>query len=439
MESQQPQAAVAMNILIFTFGSRGDVQPYVALGTALRRGGHQVCLSTGQGFDDMIAAHGLTAAPLSINYRELIDTPEAQAAFRSMSGKFRAMRAFKDVVCEQFREMWELSREVRPDVIIYHPKGFIAQDIAAALGAVAIPTTLQPSYVATSEFPNPFLPFTNLGAFGNKLSHHFIERLTFWAQRNMEGRWRKEMPARANSTSRGTFFGGHDPEGRTVPRLHGYSSIIVNRPRDWTAREHITGYWFFEPNTDWEPAEDLHRFLATGPPPVYVGFGSMPAADAQSQTGMVIEALRQAGQRGILATGWGGLKPLAGSANDVLFLDVAPHDWLFQRCAAVVHHGGAGTTHEGLRWGRPTVICPLGVDQPYWGRRVNALGAGPPPLPQKSLNVADLSRAIGESLKPGTVARAAKLGEAIRAEGGADAAAAVVNGFVVGAGRPHAS
>lgn len=417
-----------MNILIFTFGSRGDVQPYVALGAALRNSGHTVTLSTGQGFDDMIEAHGLIAAPSTINYRALIDTPEALAAFRTMSGKFRAMHAFKDIVRKQFEEMWQLSRDLRPDLLIYHPKGFLAQDIAEALGAIAVPTTLQPSYVPTVAFANPFLPFSDIGAFGNKLTHHFIDRLTFWAQSMIIGRWRQNRLGLGNGTSMRDFFSGYHPNHLMVPRLHGYSGVLVPRPHDWTEREHITGYWFLEPeSSEWQPPEDLRRFLSDGPAPVYVGFGSMPAEDVKAQTSIVIEALRKAGARGILAAGWGGLQAPAAPSESIHFIEGAPHGWLFQRCAAVVHHGGAGTTHEGLRWGRPSVICPLGVDQPYWGRRVNALGAGPTPLPQKRLNSRDLAQAISEALRPEMAARAAELGAAIRAEAGPATAAAVLS------------
>ena len=422
-----------MNILIFTFGTRGDVQPFVALGAALKRSGHEVTLSTGQGFDAMIEAHGLTAAPSSINYRDLVETPEALAAFRSMSGKLRAVHVFKDIVLRQFEEMWDLAQEVRPDLLIYHPKGFLAQDIAEALGAIAIPTTLQPSYVPTSAFANPFVPFDDIGAFGNRLTHHFIDGLTFWAQSTTIGRWRRDRLGLGKATSMRDFFAGYHPEGVRVPRLHGYSGVLVPRPHDWTKRERITGYWFLEGQPivgeafRWQAPEDLERFLSAGPPPVYVGFGSMPSPDAEALTNLVIEALRFAGVRGILTAGWGSLEKPAAPGDDLYFLESAPHDWLFPRCAAVVHHGGAGTTHEGLRWGRPTVICPLGVDQPFWGRRVNALGAGPEPLLQRRMTSRNLAAAIGEALEPETAARAAALGNAIRAEGGAAAAAAVVS------------
>ena len=191
----------------------------------------------------------------------------------------------------------------------------------------------------------------------------------------------------------------------------------------------MTGYWYLDRASGWQPPADLERFIADGPPPVYVGFGSMPAKDAASKTRAVLDALRLSGQRGILASGWGGLENTSNS-DIVHVLEAAPHDWLFPRCSAVVHHGGAGTTHEGLRWGRPTIVCPFGVDQPFWGRRANAIGAGPKPVPQKRLTADSLATAITEALHPAVIARSAEIGTAMGREGGAEAAAIVVGSVV---------
>jgi sterol 3beta-glucosyltransferase len=416
-----------MNILIFTMGSRGDVQPYVCLGAALRRLGHDVTISTGQGFDEMIEAQGMISAPISLNFRDLIALPEMQDALRSLSGKIRAWRSFGKLIRRHYDDMWAISQAVKPDLFLYHPKGFAAQHIAEAQQVSAVATTLQPAFVPTAEFPLIFLPFPGLGRFGNSLSHKLFAGLMNWGQSSSMKRWRSETLG-LKSPYPGDFFAGYDPAGRVLPRLHGYSRHIVPKPADWSAREDITGYWFEEPANDWKPPEALVRFLNTGPPPVYVGFGSMPAEDAEQQTRIVIEALRTVGRRGILATGWGGLKDLPHSEN-IHMLDAAPHSWLFPHCSTVVHHGGAGTTHEGLRWGRPSVICPLSVDQPYWGRRVMALGAGPAPLPQKRLKAANLAKAIETAHDPAIRTRAEQIGAAIRAEGGADAAAAIIDRF----------
>jgi len=413
-----------VNILLFAFGTRGDVQPYVALGAALRACGHDVTVCTGQGFDDMIAAEGLVSAPASIDFREIINAPEAQAALRTVSGKFKAMRAFKGLVRQQFEDMWEISKSVGPDLVVYHPKASVAQHIGEALQIPAIPTTLQPMFVPTGAFPNPVLPIRDLGRFGNRMSHSFLEWITAKGQSWLLGDWRQDrlgLPAK----SQRSFFEGYDPNGREVPRLHGYSTVLVAKPDDWSEREHITGYWFLEPK-DWQPPAPLARFLETGPPPVYVGFGSMPAEDAILQTKTVIDALAIAGLRGVLATGWGGLSDIARS-DSVCVVDAAPHDWLFPRCAGVVHHGGAGSTHEGLRWGRPTLVCPLAVDQPYWGRRVMELGTGPKPVPLKRLTTPALAAALKVLCDPKIVARAGEIGATMRAEPGAPGAAQVIN------------
>jgi UDP:flavonoid glycosyltransferase YjiC (YdhE family) len=141
---------------------------------------------------------------------------------------------------------------------------------------------------------------------------------------------------------------------------------------------------------------------------------------------MILEALAKSGQRGLLLTGWGGMQAVP-APDDVFLLDAAPHSWLFPRMAAVVHHGGAGTTAEGLRAGLPTVIVPFILDQPFWGKRVRALGVGPEPIPRKNLTAESLARAIHSAVtQPEIRQRAARLGEAIRAEDGVGRAVNIV-------------
>ncbi|ODA67529.1 hypothetical protein A7A08_01563 [Methyloligella halotolerans] len=286
-----------MKVLLFTFGSRGDVQPYVALGAALVRMGHEVSLCTGQGFDSLISEYGIAPTTVSIDYREIINRPIAHEAFRSISGRFKAMREFKGMIRTQFDEMWTVAQEVEPDVIVYHPKGFAAQHIAEALGVVAIPSTLQPAFVPTGAFPNPFTPLPDLGWIGNRLSHDLIDRVTRWAQKSLIGKWRE---SKLGLTSRGptNFFEGYDPQGRLRQRLHGYSRYLAPAPDDWTERERITGYWFLDQTSHFQPPPALEHFLATGAPPVYVGFGSMPAEDVKRQTKTVIKGLKLAGLGG---------------------------------------------------------------------------------------------------------------------------------------------
>ena len=208
--------------------------------------------------------------------------------------------------------------------------------------------------------------------------------------------------------------------------VQGYSRHVVPHPRDWPASIHTTGYRFLDEEADWQPPPTLAEFLDAGDPPVYVGFGSMTGRHAQSVTQTTVEALARCGKRGVLQTGWAGL---GGDAlpSTILCIDAVPHWWLFPRMAAVLHHGGAGTTAEGLRAGIPTVIVPHMADQPFWGARVHALGVGPRPVPRHRLTVRRLTEAIAQATGDAGIAeRAASLGALIRAEDGPTVAATLI-------------
>jgi UDP:flavonoid glycosyltransferase YjiC (YdhE family) len=202
--------------------------------------------------------------------------------------------------------------------------------------------------------------------------------------------------------------------------------VVIPKPADWDEHAHLTGYWFLNHSPKWQPHAKLIDFLEAGPPPVYIGFGSMMPANMQQTTELVLEALRQSGQRGILAQGWGGLEQ-PDLPDDVLMLRVAPHDWLFPRMAAVVHHGGAGTTSAGLRAGVPSIVVPFGADQPFWGNRIYELGAGPQPIPYRRLTIQRLNDAICSVVADQAMRqRAAMLGKRIQTEDGVAQAIGII-------------
>jgi sterol 3beta-glucosyltransferase len=412
-------------LLIFTFGTRGDVQPYVALGKVLKTRGFDVTISTGQGFDDYIEGHGLSSRSASINFHDMLQRPDVQDAMDTVSGKLRLWKEAKAMQQLQHEEMLEIARELKPDLLISNAKGHVGHLIAWSQGIPSIPTLLQPFFVSTREFPPILFPSSNYGAWGNRLAHKLFNGLTRWATKKMIADWAKRAFGNEGAKMLGPYIEGYHPSGQPVPHLHGYSCHIVPKPADWGENEHVTGCWFLESNQEWTPPEDLQRFMEAGDPPVYIGFGSMPAKDAKRVTEVVIAALNRLGRRGVLATGWGGLEADENNPN-LFFLDSVPHEWLFPRCAAVVHHGGAGTTHAGLRWGCPTVICAAGMDQPFWGHRIAKLGAGPKPLKLKSMTADKLASAISVALEPAALSRAKALGEAISCEDGVTKAADLV-------------
>ncbi len=403
-----------MKILIIAVGSRGDVQPYVAFGRAARAAGHEVVLSAPTGFDDMIEAAGLTAAALPVDFQELLQKPEMQAAFNSITGRLKAFRWANEIMNDQLSEMWRIGLEVAPDLILYHFKGAMGPYLGRRLGVPAVPVALQPGFAATGEYPMFLMGVKDKGATLNRATHRIIHTTMRIGTNVMVRRWIK-----ATGTAIGPLMEvrkGYSPTGAPT-RLHAFSPTIVPRPGDWGPGDIQPGYFFTEPEADFTPDPALAAFLADGAPPIYAGFGSMPGLDHARTTEALRGALEKAGQRAVLATGWGGIEGFETGEN-IHVLDAVPHTWLFPRVSAVIHHGGSGTTHEGLRWGRPSVVCPLFADQPFFGARVAALGAGPAPIRQKDLTSDSLAAAIEVALEPATAARAGDLGAQIRAETG---------------------
>lgn len=399
-----------MRILILTLGTRGDVQPYIALGLGLQAAGYDVTLATEAGFAGFVEERGLHFAPLHSELLSMLQSRAGKALVAGKGGQFKLLRQIWPMLRRMLDDEWALAQDA--DMVIYHPKALGGHSIAEKLGIPGVLALPLPLYSPTRAFPSLLLPFDNLGSTLNRLSHHALLALTRISVGNVLNGWRKEVLGLPPLGDELTLH------GRPLLRLYGYSAAILPTPNDWAGHSVATGYWFLDRPTDWQPAAALLDFLHAGPPPVYIGFGSMPAEDARAKAALVLEALDRAGQRGVLASGWGGLTA-TDLPSSVYLLDEAPHDWLFPQMAAVVHHGGAGTTAAGLRAGAPTVICPFFGDQPFWGRRVAALGAGPQPIHQRRLSAARLAEAIRAAVNdPALRQHAAALGTTIRAEDG---------------------
>jgi UDP:flavonoid glycosyltransferase YjiC (YdhE family) len=217
-----------------------------------------------------------------------------------------------------------------------------------------------------------------------------------------------------------------------LPQMIAISPTVLPCPVDWGEGMLMTGYWFLEAATDWVPPAYLEDFLKAGPPPVCIGFGSMTNDKPQETLALIVEAVTQAGVRAVVMGGWAGLKINEQVPSSICLVDEAPFDWLYPRCAAVVHHGGAGTTATALRAGVPAVIVPHNFDQPLWGQQVAHLGAGTAPLPFHQLTVERLAARLHQvTTNPSLSQRAAQIGTALRAEDGIDNAARFIESVVV--------
>ncbi|MEO0979883.1 MAG: glycosyltransferase [Pseudomonadota bacterium] len=412
-------------ILIATLGTRGDVQPYVALAAELTLQGADVVLSTGEGFEDMIERTGARARPVSVNYQALLQQEDIRAALHSLTGMIKAAR--QNIVLQQriVQELWQIGLEEKPDLILFNLKATVMTLVGRRLGVPALPTSLQPVLAATGDFPLALFGLPDMGAFFNRRSYG-IGRLLMKAGLGSLFKPLKQEAASELSMA-GSTIDGHLPGGNAALSLQAFSQALVPTPGDWPSEFWQCGYWFTPPPADYKPPDDLGQFLAAGAPPVYLGFGSMPSKNPESLTKTVLSALGQTSQRAILATGWGGLTKEAlpdGVGENLFLIDKAPHSWLFPRCAGVVHHGGAGTTHEALRWGRPSLVCPVFGDQPFWGKRVHAIGAGPAPIAQKKLTPDTLARALQDLMHPDHAAAAGKASSVMAHEPGAKGTAA---------------
>ncbi|MBI5670288.1 MAG: glycosyltransferase family 1 protein [Chloroflexi bacterium] len=408
-----------MKILILTIGSRGDVQPFVALGRGLQAAGFAVTLCTASSYASFVTDYGLKYAHMDDGLIRLADTKMGRAAVEGGS-KLELMKQVQPIIRRMLNDAWAAAPGA--DAIIYHPKTLAGYHLGEKLGVPVFLSLPLPMYTPTSAFPNPVFNL-RLGGWFNRLTYAMLPLLSAPYMGTVNA-WRKEvlgLPPRSRLAGETTA-----PDGRPMPTLYSYSAYVVPTPPDWPETAVATGYWFLDRRDDWQPPADLVRFLDAGAPPVYIGFGSMTGTQPEAKARIALEALAQTGQRGLLATGWGGLKA-ADLPPTVFALQEAPHDWLFPRVAAVVHHGGAGTTAAGLRAGRPSIICPFMGDQFFWGQRVADLGVGPQPIPQKQLTADRLAEAIRAAASDTAMQqRAAELGQKLRAEDGVGRAVAII-------------
>lgn len=400
-----------MRIAIHTLGTRGDIQPYLALALGLKARGHEVLLAAPSQFEAFVGTRGIAFAHLPGEYLELMESPEAKAAIAGGGGfaaGFKMLKHFRPIARKQLAAEWSAAQRFRPELIVYHPKAVGVPHIAEALRCLAVLASPLPGFTPTREFASPMVPFRSLGPL-NRATHSLMAGSGDALFRGMIGDWRVRdlgLPRRARR--------GASPDAT----LYAYSPHVVPLPTDWPASVDVAGYWFLDDDQSWTPSPELATFLAGGGPPIYVGFGSMPGLDAQAMTRLVVDALAEAGERGVLATG-GGAISADHAARHVYVIDGAPHDKLFPLMSACVHHGGAGTTAASLRAGKPTVICPFFGDQPFWAHRVEDLGLGPAAVDLKKLSISALAAAIREAIdKPAYELRAEAIGRAIRAEDG---------------------
>jgi UDP:flavonoid glycosyltransferase YjiC (YdhE family) len=424
-----------MRIAAIAFGTRGDVQPALALGRALQARGHQVQVVVSADFADDVRAAGLDVEAAAMDTSRALTTRRGHDVIESGNGAgmLTLVRTMKRLFSLNGPMMMESTYRACANadaVISSYTSDVYTVSVAQKLGIRHISTVLQPAPVATRS--GAATPSAPLGAGDSMVNLAFHKTLIEpFAWRLMSGptnEFRREvlgMPEQSRRDYQRTLL--------RSPILQGFSPNVVPHPKDWPANIHTTGYWLLDHDLNWAPPRDLLDFLDDGEPPVYIGFGAMTARDPAVLTQIVVDAVKATGRRAVIQSGWARLgESIEGKLpRGIHVIDQASHRWLFHRVSAVVHHGGAGTTATGLRVGLPTVVVPHMGDQPFWGRRVAALGAGPKPISSAKLTVKNLAEAIEQATgDPVMRQRAADLGSRLRAEDGVGTAVTLIEKYL---------
>lgn len=418
-----------MKITINTFGTRGDVQPYIALGLGLKKSGHSVRVVTHLIFESFVRECGLDYYPLKVDPRQvLINQALSELGNNTIRVNRWMEKNFKSALQDIFIATLDANRDT--ELMLNSGLSFAGWHVAEKLEIPAIASYLWPVTpsrflpAASGKIPPDWLPFRGVI---NYLSTKFSNQLFFMLLLSSVNNCREGIldlkPMKAWE------YWTLDSPRSSTSLIYGFSPLVIPKPADWRDNQQVAGYWFLDRKTEYQPDQSLLDFLANGTPPIYVGFGSMVDHKQQEFIQIVINALRDVNQRGVLLSGWSEL----GSEHlpkSIYLVEAVPHDWLFPRMAAVVHHGGAGTTAAGLRAGVPTVVVPSFGDQYFWGWRVHEIGAGSEPIPRQKLTSAGLANAIQQVVSDNSIKRkVSKIGQQIQAENGVENAVRLIETF----------
>ncbi len=413
-----------MKITMFTIGSTGDVLPYVLLGMELQHRGHQVTLACFSGFEELIERSGLKGYTLTgdvvklmssimgpgvngLNYLKKVDEALGSVAPLLLNDLLKATEDADAIVCNFFGSMY--------------------YSVAEKRGIPCIQSEFFPMDLC-DEAPISSAPGQNLGRGWNRLTYRLGYLLISLLEKRYLTAWRKENGMRVRRVKPGPDYRLGE---NTIPVIYAISPHVWPRPKAWGEDIHMSGFWWGEQQMDFDPPEEMTAFLDHGEKPVYIGFGSMVSGDMENTFDIVMRAVKAAGVRAVIGLGWGGDRFSFPSDDQVCFISYAPHDWLLPRMKAIVHHGGAGTTAAGLRYGLPTLVVPFGGDQPFWGHRVHRIGCGPRPISRKRMTVERLAGALKELTSCDMYRQnAMALSEKLRAEKGIQVAADVIENTI---------
>ncbi|RKF61110.1 UDP-glucose,sterol transferase [Erysiphe neolycopersici] len=437
----------SLNIVVMVIGSRGDIQPFIKIGKNLQEYGHKVRIATHPAFKKFVQDE------IGLEFFSVGGDPAELMAFMVKNpGLIPTMETLKkgevgrrrDQMAEIFEGFWRAcindtndekdyaNRKMMTgrapfvaDAIIANPPSFAHIHCAERLG---IPLHLMFTfpYTPTQAFPHPLanIKISNVDpGYTNFISYPLVEMMTWQGLGDLVNNFRvKTLGLEPVST----LWAPGQLYRLKVPYTYLWSPTLVPKPEDWGPEINIVGFVFLDLASSYEPPEDLLNFINEGSTPIYIGFGSIVVDNPDGFTKMILDAVKLTGVRALVSKGWGNLGGNEATDN-VFLLENVPHDWLFPRVSAVIHHGGAGTTAAGLKYGKPTIIVPFFGDQQFWGNMIEESGAGASPIPYKDLTLEALADGIRKCLSYEARESAKKISQSIEAEG--DGAASAVLSF----------
>lgn len=410
-------------ISILTVGSRGDIEPFIALAQKLRLKGYEVRLITHGDFYRLANEHGIDVVPIQLSSKDftspLMNLPETNP-FTMV----RTVRALLEPLLQSILpDMWQAAND--SDAIISSGTTLWGLDIAEKLQVPHILVGLQPLF-PTEEFPHVLMSdLPDWGGLINKLSYMFVGSFYWQMISRSINEWRTNYLGLPKKTDRFA----NTKLWKEQLHILAYGSLVVPQPSDWSANAITTGYCRLQSHK-YQPASQLSQFLKSSKEkPVYIGFGSMLHEDMSSLARISIGALRQSGRRGIVSFDETCLEDIY-LPETVINVRSVPHDWLFPQLSAAIHHGGAGTTAAALTAGIPSIAIPFFSDQPFWGNRIYEIGVGLPPIKKEDLSISRLVRAIEDLTSQGLRIEAMRLGVKLREENGAEDAACLIDDYI---------
>lgn len=412
-----------MKFTIVTIGSRGDVQPFLALGKGLQDRGHIVRICAMNIFEDVIVKNGFEYTPMAGNAKELMLRLIGEQV--SVTEYFSNLKRLLNPVRKEFLSDIEAAC-VGSDAILYSILGSVAYHVGEKYNIPCFRIPFCP-IDPTGEFPAMTAPRLPLGSLYNRLTFSGGDFLWSNATRSLLNDWRVDMGLKKIKLFE---FPYRKMNGKYIPTLYPFSSTLVPKPKEWGDNCYLTGFWILENSENFTPDEKLKKFLDGGPKPLYIGFGSTVGGNFDRILRVVLDSVENTKQRALLSSGWRNLSNVK-LPDTVMQIGNIPHEWLFKRVVAVSHHGGAGTTAAGVRAGVPSIIVPFGGDQPFWGDRLYQLGIGTKPIWSKKLNVDNYSNAIRQAVcNQSMKEKAVLIGEQLQRENGVDNAIKILENIL---------